>query len=281
MTTEEQIKTTAGNYQFKNSFFIDNRGVRVTKEPSSLTLESSFFEKCKNEYAGAIYFFCGVSSNVVIDKVCGRCCALTKSNTHGVFYQIAGNQSVELLTYYDDVIHETSRETINHETGEQCVKNVNITNAQVLYRSFSYFNPNTGHSLDLKFCTTHNTTCNAEVLQVVNGVSSKFSYMSVIGCRSKKESLQSNSPGYYLFVTKITTNLYRCCFYNNIFNALFYGNPIISNCFLDYVSATTSESYIHTKYISYLNSFVCNVPRYKGDVKTCKKQFHNSFIVLS
>ena len=281
MESGEIIETATKTYNVKESIFKDNKGIQITCDNSNLNVESCLFFNCSKERGGSIYYY-GSSNIANVSKICGKEVFLSSTSNCGIFYFIFGKQTFDHVSFYDHYSSSNSRDSLNHETGNQLIGNVNVSHVNNFLRGFAWFSPKKGNNVVLNFAIAYNITCNCELLQVYESSNAIFNYMSIVSCASLSYStITQSSLGNYLFASRVAASLSNCLMRNNKFVNLFYGTPNLLSCDIE----TKSVDSISTKFIDmnpnlgiYLNTFLCQASGKRGCVKTrnvCRSQPNN------
>jgi hypothetical protein len=283
MNSESIIKDELGNYSVQNSIFDSNQGVRVTKDYSNLVVDSCFFISCRNNVGGALYFRCP-NGYVMFNKVCGKDCYLTATESFGIFYYTYGSRFINLVSYYDNIIHSSSRDLLNHDiAGSLDFKNVNVSNTNCKYRSFAWFRIGNGNSMTASFCYSSNITCCAEKLQVFSGANAVFNFFCLLNCNTKAGGTNGEHSAITgcLFATLISTTIRNSYFLLSSRVNIFNSNPTLVGCSVNYMSLDSNYIDIKTLFVQYLNTYECVAAPMKRRVNTLKTygSFPNSFVL--
>ena len=169
---------------------------------------------------------------------------------------------------------------LNHEYGDMLIKNVNVSHVKAQERGFGYMNPYSDKHLMLNYGISFNVTCYCDLVQIYSGAFCIFDHMSFISCSSiyTTEGLAA-SAGCYLFVSRINASLCNSVLRNNMFVNLFYNNPSIIFCDIEYDSVSSvsvGSPCKNTELGIFLNTFLCKASGYVLCVKTNRRCFYRS-----
>ena len=262
-----------GSFTIKSNIFIENKGINISHGNSNLFIEFCLFVKCSKDRGGSI-FLSSPNNKAKIKKICGRNCFLEGGDRCGVFFWCVANQEFDQISYCNHPFDSNSRDICNHETGSQLIENVNVSHVNAQRRGFAWYRPNTGNKLTFNFGIGYNITCYYDLLQVYNAESSSFNFLSIAACTTLEGNVFEDVDNYF-FVARNDYCLNNCMLRNNRFVNLFYGNPQISSCNIDYSSVnvlSTENFFSHNIFCKASDFRLCSR-------RHCKCNAHTSYII--